>query len=99
MHLGTLLVLVALAAAVVLLVKSTSRGLPIAALVIAGLQALLRFGVVSLGVRGMQVSLVLGIALAVVGVFLWTQAGQKTSISAATAVALVGVLQTVAALA
>src|SRR5688500_10353577 len=98
MNLGTLLVFVALGAAVLLFFQSASRTLPVAGLVIAGVELLLHLGIVSLGVRGVQVSLVLGIGLAVVGALAWRQANQKTAVTAATALGLVGVVQVVSAI-
>lgn len=98
MHLSNALVLAALAAAVVAVVFSGNRLVPILALVASGLEAVLRFGLVTLSVRGIAVGLVLAVALAVTGVVLWTRAARKIVITAATVLAFVGIVQTLTAL-
>jgi len=86
---GTVMILSALIAAVILVVQE--RGFAaVVALLAVGLQALMAFGIVSLNVRGLPIPLILASVLTVAGAIAWTRAGNKAAISAATVVTLVG---------
>lgn len=89
---------VALTAAVILLLQGLREPLRIGACLVAGVQVLTVLGLVRLSVSGVSLGLVLGGALAVLGVGLWLKSPAKTGASAATALTFVGALQVVAAL-
>ncbi len=93
MNVGTLMVLVALAASLVLVTQASARLFPIIALVASGLEALIAFKIVSFSVHGVNVGLILGLALVVAGGVSWAQTDSKTPVTAATAVALIGAIQ------
>lgn len=92
MNVGTLMVLVAVAASLVLLTQASARLFPVIALVASGLEALLAFDIVSFSVS-VNVGLVLAVALVVAGGVSWVQTESKTPVTAATAVALIGAIQ------
>ena len=98
MTIGTLLVLIAVVGSVVLVAQSTSRTFPLVALVASGLEALLAFKVVSFSVSGVNVLFLLAIALVVGGGGSWMPATSKHSVTAATAVTMVGAVQVLGAL-
>lgn len=95
---NTILVLVALAASVLLFFRAGSRLWPLIALVASGLEAALAFHVLSLSLKGVPIPLILGGALAAGGVLTWLGSESKDVVSAATAVALIGGMQVLAAL-
>jgi hypothetical protein len=92
MSLPNLLVLVALGGAVLTLVYGKGRLLPIIALCIAGVLALLAFRVISLDLKGVPLGLLLGGGLAVVGGIIWFRSGAKLAVTGASLVTLVGAL-------
>jgi hypothetical protein len=98
MSIATLLVLTAVVGSVVLVAQSTSRTFPLVALVASGLEALLAFRVVSFSVSGVNILFLLALALLVGGGASWMHATAKPSVTAATAVAMVGAVQVLGAL-
>ena len=98
MNIGTLLVLTAVVGSVVLVAQSTSRLFPLIALVASGLEALLAFKIVSFSVSGINVLFILALALLVGGGASWMHATAKPSVTAATAVAMVGAVQVLGSL-
>lgn len=88
----------AAAASVFLLFQFNDRLLPGIAVVVSAVELLLRLGVVRLDVRDVPLGLVLGGALAVVGLVMYFRVATKASVTAATCVLLVGALQTLSAL-
>jgi hypothetical protein len=93
-----LLSLTALIASIMLLLQNADRVLALVALALSGVEVLLAFGIVHLSVRGLPLGLILGAALAVVGVLIYTRVHGKGAVSAATLVAFVGIVQVLAAL-
>lgn len=83
----------ALAAAVVLFFQAPGRIPAIFAALAAGLELLFATGVISLHLGGFPVRLVLGAVLLVAGAIAYVRVGAKVAVSAATVVALVGLLQ------
>jgi hypothetical protein len=69
------------------------RLFPIIAVAASGIEALLALHVVRFGVRGLNLSLLLGAALAVAGALIWNRTGGKTHVTAATVLMLVGAVQ------
>jgi len=98
MTIDKLMVLVALAASVVLVTQASARLFPIIAAVAAAVETLLVFRVISFSVHGVNVFLVLAIALVIGGGVSWVQTESKTPVTAATAVTLIGAIQLAAAL-
>ena len=93
MSLITTLIVSSLVAAVVLLLDSPDRLLPAAALVIAGLELLIRLQIIRFGVAGLHWGVLGGIALAVLAAVLWVRASGKTGATAATVLLMSGLLQ------
>jgi len=93
-----LLSLTALIASVILLLQNAHRVLALVALAVSGVEVLMAFGIVHLGVRGIPLGLVLAAALAVVGVLIHLRVHGKGAVSAATLVAFVGIAQVLSAL-
>jgi hypothetical protein len=96
MTLHTALAVAALAASIVLFLNHASRGLALLAMAASGLEVLMAFGYLVLHVsRSMPLQLVLGALIAVPALLIWLRVNAKTAVSAATVLALVGVLQVV----
>ncbi len=98
MTLHVALAVAALVGTLALLLSGQSRVLATIALVAAGLEVAMAFGVLRLHLAGVPLGLVLGLALAIPGLLAWLRVSAKTAISAAAIVALVGVLQVLHAL-
>ncbi len=98
MTLHVALAVAALVAAVSLFLSAQSRAISTIALVAAGLEVAMAFGVLRLSVAGVPLGLVLGLGLAVPGVLAWLRASAKTAVSAAAIVSLAGVLQVLSAI-
>jgi len=98
MTLHVALAVAALAASAALFLSKQSRTLAAVALAASALEVAMAFRVLRLGLAGVPLGLVLGLALAIPGVLAWLRASAKTAISAAAVVALVGVLQVFSAL-
>ena len=98
MTIDKLMVLLALAGSVVLVTQASARLFPIIALVASGLEALLMFRIVTFSVSGVSIFLILAIALLIGGGVSWVQTESKHTVTAATAVVLVGAIQLAGAL-
>lgn len=93
MNLPFVFAIAALACALFLVFQTNSRVWAIVAAVVAGLELLIALGLVRLSVAGIPLGTLLGLALAVAGVFAWLQVQGKTHVSAATLIAAVGTIQ------
>ena len=93
MSLHTAQTLVALAASVVMLLQVPAKLFPAIALLASSVEALMAFGLISFGIRGINRGFVLGVTLLVCAVIVWARNGQKAAGTASTAVALVGAIQ------
>jgi hypothetical protein len=93
MSLHVALAVAALVASTALLLSRHSRVLAAVAFVASALEVAMAFGLLHIGLAGVPLGLVLGVALAVPGVLAWLRASAKTAVSAAAVVALAGVLQ------
>jgi hypothetical protein len=98
MTISTVLVVAAAVAAVMLVAQTRDRTFPVIALVVAGVQVLLHFGMLHISFRSFPLGLVLGGALAVSGGLSWTSTEGKLTVTAATVVAMTGAVQVLAAL-
>ena len=96
MHIPALLAWSALAAALVLLAASQSRGLAIVSVLAAGLEVLIQLGLLRLQVVGIPLGLVLGIALAVPALIVWFKATGKAALTSSSLAAFIGLVQVVA---
>jgi hypothetical protein len=98
MHMPLAMVVAALAASLLLLFQLKKRLFPIVAVVASGMEILLALHIVTFGVRGLNLWLLLGATLVVAGTLIWMKAGGKVHVTAATIVTLVGTLQVFSAL-
>lgn len=97
-HTNTALIVVALAASVMLLIEKNERTISIIAVIAAGVEALLAFGLMSLSLTKFRIDVILPGVLVVTGVIAWARSGSKPWVTAATLVAIVGALQLCGAL-
>jgi hypothetical protein len=91
--LSTVLIVVAVIAALGLVLEHRDRMIAAVALVAAGLEALIAFDVVQVSVRGLSLGLVLAAILTVCGGLGWARSSGKSAITAATLLTTVGALQ------
>lgn len=99
MPVQTILILVAVGAAVLLFLRGASRLGSLIALVATGLQAAMAFGLLSLGLKGVPLGLILAASVAGSGVLCWLGAEEKLSITAATVLMVLGAMQVLTSLA
>ena len=99
MSLPTVQIVIALVASVVLLLQIPAKLFPALALLASGLEALLVFRIVQFSIRGVDLWLVLGAVLVVAAAIVWARNDNKLGVTAATAVALVGAMQVMGAIA
>ncbi len=93
MTLHVALAVSALAASVVLFVSAVARPLAMLAVLASGLEVAMALGYLQLHVARIPLGLVLGLALAIPGLFAWLRASSKPAVSAAAIVGYAGVLQ------
>jgi hypothetical protein len=93
MNLGTVPFLVALAASIALLLKVPARLFPLIAAGASALEILRSTDVLRLRIPVLGAPLVFGAAILVGGVGSWIKAGAKVPVTAATLVAVVGLLR------
>lgn len=94
----TALVVLALVASLVLTLGAGARLIPAIALVACVLEALIAFHVIRISAPKIRIDVILPAVLAIVGGVCWSRAVTKSGITAATVVALVGVIQLVLAI-
>ena len=94
----TVLVVCALIAAVILVLQAGERLIPLIALVACALEALAAFHVLQLSSPKVRIDVILSAVLAVTGGIAWARSSSKPAITAATVIALVGVIQLLFAL-
>ena len=88
----------AVACSIVLLLQHRARLFPVVALLASGLELLMSLGILHLSFGSFPLLLVLGAALAVGGIGVYLKASAKPVVSAATIVALIGLMQLASAL-
>jgi hypothetical protein len=98
MTIAKLMVLCALAGSIVLFAQAPVRVFATIALVAAALQTLFMFGLLSISMKGVNVLLLLAIALLVCGTLVWIRTVSRPTVTAATIVTFVGALQVIDAL-
>lgn len=89
----TVLILTTLLAAIVLLVQKSDRMFPTVAVIAAGIQALMMFGILTLTLTKFRVDVILPALLVVAGAVCWSKTSTKGGITAATVVAFSGAIQ------
>ena len=92
MDMATVFAIVAVVASIMLL-QLSNRVPPTIALLAAAVEVALAFGVISISVRGISLTLVLGAALVGAGMFAWADARTKPLIAASTVVIFIGAIQ------
>jgi hypothetical protein len=90
---STALIVVALVSSVVLLLEKSERTISLVALIAAGIDALLAFGLMSLSLARFRIDVMLPGLLVVCGVIAWARSSSKSAITAATLLTVVGGLQ------
>jgi len=95
---STVLAVLALVASVVLLMQKASKIFAIVAVVASGLEVLMAFHVFRLSVTRIPLGLVLGAALAIAGVILYSKVHAKVAVACATVITLAGALQVLASI-
>lgn len=98
MHAHTALIVIALVSSISLLLEQSGRTVSLVAVIAAGIEALLAFGLMSLSVAKFRVDVVLPALLAVSGAIAWARVSAKHATTAATLVTTVGALQLLTAL-
>ena len=93
MSLAHALTIAAFVASLVLVLQVKARLFPVIALIVSGIELLFAFHIVHFGVRGLNLSLIFGAALAVCGGVLWMRTGGKAHVTCATVITLVGAIQ------
>lgn len=94
----TALAVCALIAAVILVLQAGERLIPLIALVACALEVLAAFHVLQLSSPRVRIDAILPAVLALTGGIAWARSSSKAGISAATVIALVGVVQLLHAL-
>ena len=95
---GTALVVCALIAALTLALHSGARIIPVIALVVCAIEALILFRVIQVSSAKFRIDVVLAVALVVTGGICWSRSATKSAITASTVIALVGLIQLLLAL-
>src|SRR5688572_30800562 len=90
---GTALVITTLVASLVLLIQKTDRMFPMLAVIAAGVQTLMVFGIMSLTLAKFRIDVILPALLLVAGAVCWGKTSTKGGITSATIVALSGAMQ------
>jgi hypothetical protein len=94
----TAMVVTALAASIVLVLDRGDRLFPVIALVAAGVEALIVFDMIQLSAGKLRIDILMPAALALAGCICWSKSSSKSTVTASTLVALVGIIQLLAAI-
>jgi hypothetical protein len=89
----TALAVCALVASVILVLQGGERLIPLIALVAAALEVLRAFHLLQLSSPRVEIETILTVVLVVTGGIAWARSSSKSAITAATVIALVGVIQ------
>ena len=100
MHISfsTALVVAALASSLLLVFQRGDRVFPIIALVASGIEALLAWRIIQLSSSAIRIDVILPALLAIAGVVCWARSTSKPTVTGATVITLIGVLQLLTAL-
>jgi hypothetical protein len=94
----TVLIIATLVSAIYLLLQKTDRMFPTIAVLAAGIQLLMSWGLMSLTLAKYRIDVILPALLVLSGAICWGKSSTKGTITAATLVTLIGTLQLLAAL-
>jgi hypothetical protein len=97
-NLDTVLIIATLVSAIYLLLQKTDRMFPTVAVIAAGVQLLLSWGIMSLSLARFRIDVILPAVLVVSGAVCWGKCSTKGTITAATLVTVIGAIQLLAAL-
>jgi hypothetical protein len=97
-NLDTALVVTALVGSIVLIMHRDDRLFPVIAAVAVGLEALMVFHIIALSSAKFRIDVILPAVLVLAGGMSWSRSSTKPTITAATAVTLVGLIELLAAL-
>jgi hypothetical protein len=93
-----LLAALAVVASVVLVLRHRPLLFPVVAIVVSGVEVLSAFGLVHVSIAKVPLGLLFGAALVVAGIGVYVRSADKSTVAAATTIALVGALQTLASI-
>ena len=93
MNVWQLLVVAALGSSIFLFAKAPWRLFPLLACVLCAAEFLFVFRIVTLSIKGVNLMMLLGAAIATLGVIMWLRNSGRPGTTAATVVALVGAVQ------
>jgi len=95
---GNALVIAALISAVVLVLGGGDRTFPLIAAIAATIEGLIAFHIISLSSGKFRIDLILPALMLLAGGICWSKAGSKSTITAATIISLVALIQVLVAL-
>jgi hypothetical protein len=90
---GTAMVVGALIASIVLLFERGDRLFPVIAAVAAGIEALIVFKIIALSSGKFRIDIILPALLTFAGAVSWSRLSTKSTVTAATVVTLIGLMQ------
>jgi len=93
MNIWQLLVLAALGGSIALFAKAPWQLFPLLSVILCGAEFLFAFRIVTISIKGVNLMMLLGAAVATLGVLMWVKNTGRPGITAATVVALVGAVQ------
>ena len=97
-NMGTVLVIATLCAAIYLLLHKSDRMFPTIAVIAAGIQTLVVFGMMSLTLAKFRIDVILPAVLVVCGVMCWMRDSTKGAITAATLITVIAGIELLGAL-
>ncbi|NVB81547.1 MAG: hypothetical protein HOV81_24345 [Kofleriaceae bacterium] len=97
-NLGTTMVVTTLVAAVYLMLHKSDRMIPTIAVIAAGIQCLILFGVMSLSLAKFRIDVILPAVLVVCGVICWGKVSEKGTTTAATLLTAIAAIELLLAL-
>jgi hypothetical protein len=92
-NLATVLIITTFCCSIYLLLNKSDRMFPTRAVIASGVELLLAFGVMSLTLAKFRIDVILPGVLLVAGALCWSKASSKSTITAATVVSLVAIIQ------
>jgi len=95
---ATVLIIVAALASLYLLFNNSERMFPTIAVIASGIELLLAFGLMSLSVAKFRIDVILPALLVICGAFTWSKSAEKSSVTAASVVVVIGLVQLLNAL-
>ena len=97
-NMDTVLIAAVFASSIYLLLQFSDKMFPTLAVIAAGIELLLSMGLMSLSLAKFRIDVILPAVLVLAGIMCWMKVSTKGTITAATIVGLVGVMQLLMAL-